>query len=66
MTCQYCGNYHGPTCPLVKAFEYHADGTLKRVEFFAPNDHQSPQPLQSALWPGLGYLVPDTPAATSG
>lgn len=34
--CNYCGLYHEAKCPLVKAFEYHPDGTLKRVEFFEP------------------------------
>ena len=34
--CPYCrvGTYHlGAICPKVKALEYYADGTLKRVEF---------------------------------
>jgi hypothetical protein len=37
--CPYCGAIHGPKCPLVKAFEYHPDGAVKRVEFYAPNDY---------------------------
>ncbi len=30
--CGYCGMVHSGRCPSVKAFEYHADGSLKRVE----------------------------------
>jgi hypothetical protein len=37
--CGWCGNYHATKCPLVKALEYHSDGRLARVEFFAPNDY---------------------------
>lgn len=33
-SCSYCGMYHpGIACPRVKAIEYHANGTVKRVEF---------------------------------
>lgn len=32
--CQHCGSYHGPLCPAIKAIEYHADGSLKRIEFW--------------------------------
>jgi hypothetical protein len=36
--CPYCsgphsGVIHGGPCPRVKAIEYHANGTVKRVEF---------------------------------
>ena len=31
--CQWCGAFHTYVCPLVKSYEYHPDGTLKRVEF---------------------------------
>lgn len=34
--CSYCNGYHASKCPLVKAYEYHPDGTLKRVEFYEP------------------------------
>lgn len=37
-TCRWCGLYHGKKCPAVKAMEFHPDGSIKRVEFFAPND----------------------------
>jgi hypothetical protein len=37
--CQYCGLIHGAKCPSVKAIEYNPDGSVKRVEFFAPNDY---------------------------
>jgi hypothetical protein len=52
--CPYCGAIHGPKCPLVKAFEYHQDGTVKRVEFYAPNDYgplySSASPLFTTTW----------------
>lgn len=34
--CPYCGSIHTSRCPQVKAFEYHPDGSLKRVEFHDP------------------------------
>lgn len=35
--CPYCSQpEHGGKCPLVSAFEYHPNGTLKRVEFHGP------------------------------
>jgi hypothetical protein len=37
--CQWCGNIHNQKCPMIKAIEYHQDGTTKRVEFYAPNDY---------------------------
>lgn len=36
--CQWCGHMHGPRCPQVKSFEYHENGTLKRVEFVTDAD----------------------------
>ena len=38
MKCQWCGSIerHIGHCPAVRAFEYHPDGTLKRVEFVEP------------------------------
>lgn len=38
--CGYCGSWHGTKCPLVKAYEYNQDGTIKRVEFYSPADYQ--------------------------
>jgi hypothetical protein len=46
--CQWCGHTHGDLCPHVKAFEYHESGSLKRVEFFTPNDHVHPELLEAA------------------
>ena len=46
--CRYCGHYHGDLCPQVKAYTYSPDGTLVRVEFFAPNDHIHPELLEAA------------------
>lgn len=35
--CPYCGMLHERTvCPLIKAIEYHTNGTTKRVEFHGP------------------------------
>jgi hypothetical protein len=45
-TCPYCGNIHQSVCPRVKAFEYHQDGTIKRVEFHAGAPSFTP-----AQWP---------------
>lgn len=59
--CRWCGTYHGTACPRVKAFEFHADGiTLKRVEFFAPNDYytsvkQDNRPSDRKLFMEAGY-----------
>lgn len=38
-TCAWCGCIHNAKCPLVKAIEYHANGTVKRVEFYDPPKH---------------------------
>jgi hypothetical protein len=46
--CRYCGHYHGDLCPQVKAYTYAADGTLVRVEFFAPVDHIHTELLEAA------------------
>jgi hypothetical protein len=32
--CRWCGAWHGPRCPWVRAIEYSGDGTITRVEFF--------------------------------
>jgi hypothetical protein len=37
--CPYCHQTHAGKCALVKAFEYHPDGSIKRVEFYAPSDY---------------------------
>lgn len=37
--CRWCGMIHGPKCPSVKAMEFYSDGSVKRVEFFGPNDY---------------------------
>lgn len=34
--CPHCGSLHQTTCPRISAIEYHNDGTVKRVEFHAP------------------------------
>ena len=38
--CPYCGiTGHLGRCTSIKAIEYHPDGTIKRVEFYAPRDY---------------------------
>jgi len=34
--CRWCGRDHGDRCPEVRTIEYFLDGSVKRVEFFAP------------------------------
>ena len=52
--CPHCGNYHTGQCRLIKAIEYYADGTVKRIEFFEPAQAYSglwqtqPSPYQVA------------------
>ena len=31
--CPWCSDHHSGRCPMVKAIEYHPNGTVKRVEF---------------------------------
>jgi hypothetical protein len=47
--CEYCGLIHEAVCPKVKSIEYNECGTVKRVEFFAPNDYMAP--LSGGAWP---------------
>lgn len=57
--CQYCGLTHGAKCPTVKAYEYHANGTLKRVEFFGPGDYAPPVIYgPNGTYPGWPYVPP--------
>jgi hypothetical protein len=37
--CPYCGHGHSTVCPMVKAYEYHPDGSVKRVEFKSASDY---------------------------
>lgn len=46
--CPHCGMHHATTCPLVKAIEYHPDGSVKRVEFKTATD-----------WPQANYEQPE-------
>lgn len=34
--CPHCGMIHETTCPRISAIEYHPNGSVKRVEFGAP------------------------------
>lgn len=54
--CQHCGNYHTGQCPRIKAIEYYANGTVKRIEFFEPAQ------AYSGLWqtqplPNVPYKI---------
>ena len=53
-TCQWCSCIHSGKCPQVKAIEYHANGNIKRIEFFGPNDYFAPtivKPFEPELSP---------------
>jgi len=51
-TCRWCGCIHlVGRCPAVKSFEYHPDGTLKRVEFFGPADYMPAMPTIAPMRP---------------
>jgi hypothetical protein len=56
--CQYCGMIHvsGGICPMVKAFEYYPDGTLKRVEFKSPDQQWVPS-YYPPQFPWRGYEI---------
>lgn len=47
MKCNLCGNEHEFKCPLIKAYEYHPDGIVKRVEFVTFADLQQSPALLS-------------------
>jgi hypothetical protein len=54
-------------CPLVKAYEYHPNGTLKRVEFYAPNDYGPLTVVRQAVPPGaVPYVYPTASLACTG
>jgi len=57
--CQWCGTFHSTKCHLVKAVEFHPDGSVKRVEFYEP-----PPLAATYVEPGLRIL--DGPANTRG
>lgn len=59
--CRYCGMMHGPTCWMLKAIEYHEDGSIKRVEFKTAADY--PQTTSAA--PSV-FRPPDAPANLTG
>jgi hypothetical protein len=48
--CRWCGEAHGPLCPMVKALEFAPDGvTVTRVEFLTAADfpaHKEQQPQE--------------------
>lgn len=36
--CVHCGHYHDGRCPLIKSIEYHSNGNIKKIEYWAPTD----------------------------
>lgn len=44
LACRWCGQLHGPRCPIVKALEFGNDGRVTRVEFVTDADAPSPWP----------------------
>jgi hypothetical protein len=41
--CGHCGQPpHPGVCPMVKAIEYHENGTIKRVEYKSASDYVAP------------------------
>lgn len=51
--CQYCGMGHTGKCPMISAIEYHEDGSVKRVEFYAPQPTQQIPVLGPTTWPDV-------------
>lgn len=52
--CPHCGIYHQTTCPRIRAIEYHQDGTIKRVEFHAPQPVTAIQAFNPNIAPTNG------------
>jgi len=48
--CRWCGLTHGYKCPIVRAMEFHPDGSLKRVEFVQPSDSMQSLQIQTQPW----------------
>ena len=62
--CEYCGLSvtHSGVCPRVKSIEYHANGTVKRVEFHDPNAvHFHPAPIVIREQPYAPLFQPAVP-----
>jgi len=51
--CGYCGCIHQTKCPMVKAIEYHQDGTVKRVEFYSASDYMQKAVVVPAHQPAI-------------
>ena len=49
--CPYCTNHHEGICPMVKAIDYHPNGSIKRVEFKTANDY--PQVPPNSYFPAV-------------
>ena len=53
--CPHCGAIHSTTCPLIKAIEYHQNGSVKRIEFKTASDY--PQAMTINDWLGVPSVV---------
>lgn len=64
--CEHCGHAgtHAGACPKIKAIEYYADGSTKRVEYFEP----TPIATQPVYWqqPGFYYSTTWGPTTHTG
>ena len=51
--CPHCGSNHNTNaqCPKIKAIEYHENGTIKRVEYFAPKDYMPSRTIPNGVYP---------------
>lgn len=54
MSCGHCGGYHTGSCPRVKAIEYYANGTVKRVEYHDTITGISSAVVVPSCWPADG------------
>lgn len=45
--CSHCGGAHARACPKVRKFEFHQNGNLQSVEFWAPGQWSD----EDVQWP---------------
>ncbi len=63
--CTHCGSFpHQGVCPLIRAIEYHPDGSIKRVEYKTANDY--PPLKDQGPWPVTCSVLPDAPSNVLG
>lgn len=59
-TCSHCGMLHVGPCLRIKAIEYYPNGTVKRVEYHAPQPVITATPSREPLGP---YTIQGTQGA---